>query len=211
LNAYINTFGLTRNKKATSTYILEIKVGDIGSGVMLKIIKALFKNRIGIEKRPSIVNERSRFGDLEVDLIIGKNHNQAILTICDRASGMLKMRKVNSKQAIEVGEAMIEELEDWKPYIKTITADNGKEFAYHEFVAEELSIDYFFARPYHSWERGSNENLNGLIRQYFKKSTDFTTITMEQVKKLEKKINSRPRKRLQFENPIFVMDKLLFN
>lgn len=121
------------------------------------------------------------------------------------------MRKVNSKQAIEVGEAMIEELEDWKPYIKTITADNGKEFAYHEFVAEELSIDYFFARPYHSWERGSNENLNGLIRQYFKKSTDFTTITMEQVKELEKKINSRPRKRLQFENPIFVMDKLLFN
>jgi transposase, IS30 family len=85
-----------------------------------------------------------------VGLIIGKNHNQSILTICDRASGMLKMRKVNSKQAIEVGEAMIEELEDWKPYIKTIKADNGKEFAYHEFVAEELSIDYFFARPYHS-------------------------------------------------------------
>lgn len=173
--------------------------------------RGIIKNRIGIEKRPKIVDERSRFGDLEVDLIIGKNHNQAILTICDRASGMLKMRKVKSKQAIEVGEALVEELEDWKPYIKTITADNGKEFAHHEFVAEELNIDYFFARPYHSWERGSNENLNGLIRQYFKKSTDFTTITMEQVKEIEKKLNTRPRKRFQFENPIFVMDNLLFN
>lgn len=173
--------------------------------------RGIIKNRIGIEKRPKIVDERSRFGDLEIDLIIGKNHNQAILTICDRASGMLKMRKVKSKQAIEVGEALVEELEEWKPYIKTITADNGKEFAHHEFVAEVLSIDYFFARPYHSWERGSNENLNGLIRQYFKKSTDFTNITMEQVKEIEKKLNTRPRKRFQFENPIFVMDNLLFN
>lgn len=173
--------------------------------------RGIIKNRVGIEKRPKIVEERSRFGDLEVDLIIGKNHNQAILTICDRASGMLKMRRVKSKQAKMVGEAMVEELEDWKPYIKTITADNGKEFAEHEFVADNLGIDYFFARPYHSWERGSNENLNGLIRQYFKKNSDFTTITDEMVKKIEKKLNNRPRKRFQFENPIFVMDKLLFH
>lgn len=172
--------------------------------------RGIIKNRVGIEKRPEIVEERSRFGDLEVDLIIGKNHKQAILTICDRASGMLKMRKVDSKQAKEIGEALVEELEDWKPYIKTITADNGKEFAEHEYVAEELSIDYFFARPYHAWERGSNENLNGLIRQYFKKATDFTNITNEQVKEIESKLNSRPRKRFQFESPIFVMDELLF-
>ncbi len=173
--------------------------------------RGIIKNRIGIEKRPNIVEKRSRFGDLEIDLIIGKKHNQAILTICDRASGMLKMRKVKSKQATVVSEALVEELKDWKPYIKTITADNGKEFANHEYVAEKLGVDYFFARPYHSWERGSNENLNGLIRQYFKKSNDFTTISMEQVKEIEKKLNSRPRKRFKFENPIFVMDKLLFN
>lgn len=177
----------------------------------LKDNRGIIKNRVGIERRPKIVEERSRFGDVEVDLIIGKNHNQAILTICDRASGMLKMRKVRSKQAKEVAKAMVQELEDWKPYLKTITADNGKEFANHEYVAENLNIDYYFARPYHSWERGSNENLNGLIRQYFKKSTDFTAITMEQVKEIEKKLNTRPRKRFQFENPIFVMDKLLFN
>ena len=177
----------------------------------LKDNRGIIKNRIGIENRPEIVEERNRFGDLEVDLIIGKNHNQAILTICDRASGMLKMRKVKSKQAKEVGVALVEELEDWKPYIKTITADNGKEFADHEYVAESLNIDYFFARPYHAWERGSNENLNGLIRQYFKKASDFTIITDEQVKEIEKKLNNRPRKRFQFENPIFVMDNLLFN
>lgn len=166
--------------------------------------RGIIKDRISIEKR-------ERFGDLEVDLIIGKNHNQAIVTINDRASGMLKMKKVASKQAEQVSNTIVELLEEWRPYIKTITADNGKEFAAHKDDAEQLNIDYYFARPYHSWERGSNENLNGLIRQYFKKSSDFTQITEEQVKAIEDKLNRRPRKRFDYENPIFVMDKLLFN
>jgi IS30 family transposase len=173
--------------------------------------RGIIKDRVSIENRPDIVEERKRFGDLEVDLIIGKNHNQAMVTINDRASGMLKIKKVSSKQAGEVSDAIVKLLEDWKPYIKTITADNGKEFAAHKTVTEQLGIDYYFARPYHSWERGSNENLNGLIRQYFKKSSDFTTITEEQVKAIEDKLNRRPRKRFDFENPIFVMDQLLFN
>ena len=121
------------------------------------------------------------------------------------------MRKVESKQADVVGKAIVEELADWAPYIKTITSDNGKEFALHEYVVGKLGISYFFARPYHSWERGSNENLNGLIRQYFKKSTDFTKITHEMVKQVETKLNERPRKRFDYENPIFVMNRLLFN
>ena len=79
---------------------------------------------------------------------------------------MLKMTKVKSKQAKGIAAAITELLEDWKPYLHTITADNGKEFAGHQIVAEQLAIDYYFAHPYHSWERGSNENLNGLIRQY---------------------------------------------
>ena len=173
--------------------------------------RGIIKDRVGIEKRPSIVEKRNRFGDLEVDLIIGKNHNQAMLTINDRASGMLKIRKVESKEAKVVSKAIVEELTDWIPYIKTITADNGKEFADHKFVAEQLGIEYYFARPYHSWERGSNENLNGLVRQYFKKSSDFKPITQEQVKAVENKLNNRPRKRFNYENPIFVMEKLLFN
>ena len=171
----------------------------------------IIKDRVSIEERPEIVEKRERFGDLEVDLIIGKNHHQAMLTINDRASGILKMRKVPSKESKVISKAIIDELEDWSPYIKTITADNGKEFADHKYVAEQLSINYYFARPYHSWERGSNENLNGLVRQYFKKSSDFDQITNEQVKAVERKLNQRPRKRHKYENPIFVMDKLLFN
>ena len=131
--------------------------------------RGVIQNRVDIDKRPKVVEERSRFGDLEVDLIIGKNHKQAILTINDRASGMLKMTKVKSKKAEEVSRAIVEQLQDWKPYLHTMTADNGKEFAEHLFVAEELNIDHYFAKPYHSWQRGSNENLNRLVRQYLPK------------------------------------------
>lgn len=173
--------------------------------------RGIIKDRVGIEKRPQIVEKRERFGDLEVDLIIGKNHHQALLTINDRASGMVKINKVASKDAEVVSRTIVEALNDWMPYIKTITADNGKEFAHHKTVSEQLNIDYYFARPYHSWERGSNENINGLIRQYFKKSSNFSDITDSQIKEVENKLNLRPRKRFNFENPIFVMEKLLFN
>jgi len=173
--------------------------------------RGIIKDRVSIDQRPDIVENRERFGDLEVDLISGKNHNQAILTVNDRASGMLKMRKIPSKQAAIVTKAIAEILEDWKPYLHTITADNGKEFAGHRDVAENLGIDYYFAHPYHSWERGSNENLNGLIRQYFKKGSDFTNLTDQRVKQVEVKLNNRPRKRYNYENPIFVMEQLLFN
>lgn len=173
--------------------------------------RGIIKNRIDIKNRPKIVEERSRFGDLEVDLIIGKGHNQAILTINDRASGMLRMGKVSSKESDVVTQKINDLMEDWIPFIHTMTADNGKEFAGHEKVAEHLQIDYFFARPYHSWERGSNENLNGLIRQYFPKKSDFSTITDDEVQEIETKLNSRPRKRFKYESPIFVMNQLLFN
>jgi IS30 family transposase len=173
--------------------------------------RGMIKNRISIDKRPEKVEKRERFGDLEVDLIIGKNHNQAILTINDRASGVLKMKKVESKQSEVVTAAILELLCEWKPYLQTITADNGKEFAGHETVAEKLAIDYYFAHPYHSWERGSNENLNGLIRQYFTKGSDFTKLSESDIKYIENKLNRRPRKRFNFKSPIFVMNNLLFN
>jgi IS30 family transposase len=173
--------------------------------------RGIILNRVSIDQRPDIVEKKERFGDLEVDLIIGKNHKQAILTVNDRASGMLKMKKVQSKNADEVTKAINDVLEEWIPYIKTITADNGKEFAGHEKVADFLNIDYFFAHPYHSWERGANENLNGLVRQYFKKGTDFENITEQRITEIESKLNNRPRKRHKYETPIFVMEKLLFN
>jgi len=173
--------------------------------------RGIIKDRVSIDSRPKFIENRDRFGDLEVDLIIGKNHKQAIVTINDRASGVLKMKKVKSKDSTIVSEAINELLEEWIPFIHTVTSDNGKEFASHKKVAEHLNIDYYFAHPYHSWERGSNENLNGLIRQYFPKKYDFNLITEDKIREVELKINQRPRKRYNFESPLDIMGKLLFN
>lgn len=172
--------------------------------------RGIIRDRVSIDQRPKIVEKRSRFGDLEVDLIIGKNHKQAILTINDRASGMLKMKNIESKEAKVVANAINELLEDWLPYIHTMTSDNGKEFAGHKLVSELSNINFYFAHPYHSWERGSNENLNGLVRQYFPKKSNFDIIDDQIIREIEEKINSRPRKRFNFENPLAEMDKLLF-
>jgi len=166
--------------------------------------------RVGIEYRPKEAEERKVFGHLEVDTIIGKNHQGAIITLNDRASGMLWMRKVETKDSEIVKRKLGEMLDEIKPFIKSITADNGKEFAGHQYITDEY-CDFFFANPHSPWERGSNENLNGLIRQYIPKSSDFSEYTDEQIKGIEIKLNNRPRKRYMYENPIFVMENLLFN
>jgi len=163
--------------------------------------RGVIKDRVDISQRPLVVEKRERVGDLEIDTIIGKNHQGAIVTINDRATGMVKMAKLASKDAEELAKATIELLQGWKPFIHTITTDNGKEFAAHKMISESLDIDFFFARPYHSWERGSNENLNGLIRQYIPKKTDFSTITNTYVKHVENELNNRPRKRFNFDTP----------
>ena len=157
--------------------------------------------RVGIEKRPIEVAEKNRLGDFEIDLIIGKDHKGALLTANDRASGVEKIKKIDSKDATIVKEAVIELLHEFRPILKTITSDNGKEFAQHQEIARELDIDYYFANPYHSWERGANENLNGLIRQYFPKGMSFENSTKEQVQMVEDKLNNRPRKRFGFKTP----------
>jgi transposase, IS30 family len=163
--------------------------------------RGIIKNKVSIEERPKEVDLKERVGDLEIDTIIGLNHKGAILSINDRVTGCLKLKKLNGKDAKELAQAAIDTLQDWKPFIKTITADNGKEFAEHQAIAQQLGISFFFAHPYHSWERGANENLNGLVRQYIPKKTDFSTITEEYVKWVEDKINNRPRKRFNFKTP----------
>lgn len=163
--------------------------------------RGMIKGRVDISERPAIVEERSRFGDLEIDTIIGKDHQGAIVTINDRATGFLKMKKVHSKEAEVVKEATIALLTKFKPFLFTITADNGKEFAAHKAISEALEIDFFFAKPYHSWERGSNENTNGLIRQFIPKKTDFAQISDQDVQRFEDILNNRPRKRLGFKTP----------
>jgi IS30 family transposase len=167
----------------------------------LKGARGQIANRISIDERPKIVDRKERFGDLEIDLIIGKGHQQALLTINDRATGLLFMDKVLTKRAEEIQAKTIELLQDWIPLIKTMTSDNGKEFARHERIAQALNIDFYFAHPYHSWERGANENLNGLVRQYFPKHMDFTSIDQTQIEQVLDRLNNRPRKRFGFLSP----------
>lgn len=178
-----------------------------GSG---KSSRGRIKNQISIEERPEAVEERSRFGDLEIDTIIGKQHKGAILTINDRKTGILRMKKLATKSAKLVEQAACELLEEWKPHIKTITSDNGSEFAYHQSISEKLEIDFYFAHPYHSWERGSNENLNGLVRQYIPKSADFDNYTKDDIREIEQKINHRPRKRFDYKSPILKMKEVIY-
>jgi IS30 family transposase len=171
------------------------KRGNINNG------RVQIVGRVDISQKPKIVEKKERFGDLEIDLVIGANHKGALLTINDRATRMLKMRCIESKESKVIEENAVELLEEWVPFIHTITSDNGKEFANHKEIAEELTIEFFFAKPYHSWQRGANENLNGLVRQYFPKKTNFDLIQEEQVKRAEEILNNRPGKRYNYLKP----------
>jgi IS30 family transposase len=157
--------------------------------------------RVDISERPAIVAKKERVGDLEIDLIVGANHKGFLLTINDRVTGILKMKLLHSKEATHVEQAVIEILGNDVGKIHTITSDNGKEFANHQSIAEKLQIGYYFATPYHSWERGANENLNGLVRQYFPKRTSFENLTDPDIDVVVEKLNNRPRKRFNFKSP----------
>lgn len=171
--------------------------------------RGVIKDRVSIDERPVVVETKERIGDIEIDTIIGKDHKGAIVTINDRVTGQLKMQKLSGKNADELAQATIELLQDWKPHLKTITADNGKEFAAHKTISEAMGICFYFAHPYHSWERGANENLNGLIRQYIPKKTAFDTLTDEYIKWVESELNNRPRKRHNFETPNYIYNQFL--
>lgn len=163
--------------------------------------RGFIPNRVDIEQRPNIVEQKERFGDLEIDTIIGKNHKGAILTINDRATSRVWIRKLSGKEAAPLAKKTVSALRKVKHLIHTITADNGKEFAKHEEIAQKLELNFYFCKPYHSWERGANENTNGLIRQYIPKGTDFSEITDKQIRWIENKLNNRPRKRLRYLTP----------
>jgi len=165
-------------------------------------------NRIDITERPSIVEEKSRLGDWELDTIIGKGHKGAIVSMVERASKLTKLVLVSNKTAKQVEEALIDRLTDVKEFVLTLTADNGKEFAYHQEVSKALGSDFFFATPYHSWERGLNEHTNGLVRQYFPKDKLFDEISSEELDRVEILLNNRPRKVLQYYSPQEIFDRL---
>ena len=163
--------------------------------------RGLIPGRVSIDERPAVVDCKNRFGDWELDTVIGKNHRQAIVTITERKSKLALFAKVERKTSDLVKEAIISLLAPIKDWVKTLTADNGKEFAGHLELAEKLEADFYFAHPYSSWERGLNENTNGLLRQYFPKKTDCRLVNENEINKAMDKLNNRPRKTLGYKTP----------
>ena len=165
-------------------------------------------NRKDIDERPAIANDRGRVGDWEGDTIIGKAHKGAIVTIDERVSKLRLAFPLAAKKAQNVADAIKLLLMPIKDYVHTFTFDNGKEFTTHEQIAEGLQCDTYFAKPYHSWERGQNENANGLLRQYFPKSMELVNISIKKVFEAVHKLNSRPRKCLGYKTPYEVFEQL---
>ena len=158
-------------------------------------------NRTSISERPTEADGK-RFGDFEMDTIVGRGNHGAIVTLIERSTNMLFMRKLkNGKNAKELARTVIHLLSPFKDHIKSITTDNGTEFACHEMITKSLGVTIYFADPYASWQKGAIENANGLIRQYVQKKETFEHISQQQITKYSKKINMRPRKKLDFKTP----------
>jgi len=161
-------------------------------------------NRVSIDQRPAEVETRQRLGDWEVDTMIGKRHKQALVTLIERKSRLVLLRKVEQRTAGAVEDAITHLLEPWARDVHTITADNGKEFAHHKQIAKKLKAEFYIAHPNAAWERGSNENANGLIRQYFPKKQALQNITNDDTALVTCLLNNRPRKCLDYKTPIEV-------
>jgi IS30 family transposase len=158
-------------------------------------------NRTSIDKRPQIVASKGRFGDWEVDTIVGARHKGGILCAVERKSKLTRLRKLATKSAAEMKDNTIAVLAPLAAKVHTITVDNGKEFCEHELIAAGLQARIYFAHPYSSWERGLNENTNGLVRQYFPKKYEFAKITVQDLQQVEDLLNNRPRKTLGYRTP----------
>ena len=158
-------------------------------------------NRVSIDKRPAIVASKRRYGDWEADTIIGARHQGALLSCTERKSKLTLLRKLAGKTAAELKRESIQLLQPYAAKVHTITVDNGKEFCDHKDIAALLQADIYFAHPYASWERGLNENTNGLVRQYFPKKFDFTQITNTEAQRVAELLNNRPRKTLGYRSP----------
>jgi IS30 family transposase len=165
-----------------------------------KDTRGIIPNRISIEKRPAIVEKRKRFGDFEVDLIMGKNHKSALLVTVDRATLITTIDKLNNKNSEIITNKIISRMQEFPP-IKTMTFDNDKAFCQHEKIAQELELKTFFTRPYTSQDKGTIENRNGVIRQFFPKKTDFNIISDQEVKRVENEMNNRPIRKFGYLTP----------
>ena len=158
-------------------------------------------DRVGIENRPAVVDQKSRIGDWEADTIVGKDQKSALLTLVERTTRYTIICKLKNLKAKDTARAAIRALKAHKDRVHTITMDNGKEFYQHTKIAKALAAETYFCRPYHSWEKGLNENTNRLIRQYFPKQTDFRNISVREIRRVQDELNHRPRKTLGYETP----------
>ena len=158
-------------------------------------------NRTSISERPAEVDGK-RFGDFEMDTIVGRGNHGAIVTLIERSTNMLFMRKLKKgKNAKDLARTVIHLLSPFKEHVKSITTDNGTEFACHEMIGKSLGVTICFADPYASWQKGAIENANGLIRQYVPKTETLEHVSHQQITKYSKRINIRPRKKLEFKTP----------
>ncbi len=161
-------------------------------------------NRISIHERPPEADGK-RFGDWEMDLILGKEQKGAILTLCERSTNFMMMKKLKQgKKPEPLAQTVINMLLPYKEQVKTITTDNGSEFIAHEKIAKALNTTVYFTDSYSSWQKGAIENTNKLIRQYIPKGSDFKNITEDNIKHIQYKINRRPRQKLKFLTPKYL-------
>lgn len=159
------------------------------------------KNRVSIDERPGVVDTKERFGDWEIDTIIGKGHKRALVSLVERKSCYSLIAKVERRDAHLVNKQTLKLLKPFKEHVHTITSDNGKEFSAHEQLAACLQTSFYFAHPYSSWERGLNENTNGLIRQYVPKGSSMEHVDVKKLNLIMQRLNTRPRKSLGYKTP----------
>jgi transposase, IS30 family len=171
------------------------------------------KGQVSIDLRPAVVDAKSRIGDWEIDTVTGKNSKGYLITVVERKSKFTLIKRVPDKQSDEMAKAIIKLLRPHKESVLTITVDNGKEFTRHKKISKSLKADVYFAHPYHAWERGLNENTNGLLRQYFPKKMDFRTIDDKSIQHAMERLNNRPRKTLGYVTPneVFLRDNKNMN
>lgn len=182
---------------------LRHRVGRYKSRLLTRDKRGHIKNQRSIEERPAAVAAKLRIGDVEVDTIVGKHSGSSsvLVTLVDRLSRFTLIAKARNKTAEAVSEALLLAAAPYRDKLYTLTYDNGKEFALHQLIDEILETTGYFAHPYSSWERGLNENTNGLIRQYFPKKTNFDDVSDEEIREVQDKLNRRPRKCLDRKTP----------
>jgi IS30 family transposase len=157
---------------------------------------------VTIDQRPEIVNTKQRFGDWEIDTIAGEENKGAIVTLVERKTAFMMMATLKyGKNAKELSKTVIRLFTAYIKHVHTITGDNGTEFADHQNIAKKLKTSFFFTHPYSAWEKGMIENTNKLVRQYIPKKTNLKPINEQQIKKIQYKLNNRPRQKLNFYSP----------